>query len=58
MWGITPESVAERAGWDSLTAVANGEVLPFDDNLIARIGPRQVDGLEALASIFHPDLFK
>ena len=58
MWGITPESVAERAGWDSLTAVTNGEVLPFDDNLIARIGPRQVDGLEALARIFHPDLFK
>lgn len=58
MWGITPESVAERAGWGSLTAVANGSVLPFDDNLIARIGPRQVDGLEALAKIFHPGLFK
>ena len=58
MWGVTPESVAERAGWGSLTAVANGVVLPFDDNLIARIGPRQVDGLEALAKIFHPDLFK
>ncbi len=58
MWGVTPESVAERAGWGSLTAVANGIVLPFDDNLIARIGPRQVDGLEALAKIFHPDLFK
>jgi len=58
MWGITPESVAERAGWNSLTAVANGVVLPFDDNLIARIGPRQVDGLEALAKIFHPGLFK
>lgn len=58
MWGITPESLAERAGWDSLTAVANDKVLPFDDNLIARIGPRQVDGLEALAKFFHPDLFK
>jgi len=58
MWGITPESVTERAGWDTLTVVENGFVLPFDDNLIARIGPRQVDGLEALARIFHPDLFK
>ena len=58
MWGVTPESVANRAGWDSLTAVSNGFVLPFDDNLIARIGPRQVDGLEALAMILHPDLFK
>jgi len=58
MWGVTPESVAERAGWGSLTAVANMVILPFDDNLIARIGPRQVDGLEALARIFHPELFK
>ena len=58
MWGVTPESVAARPGWGALTAVQEGRVLPFDDNLIARIGPRQVDGLEALAKIFHPDLFK
>ena len=58
MWGVTPESVAERPGWDALTAVKEGMVLPFDDNLIARIGPRQVDGLEALAKIFHPELFE
>ena len=58
MWGITPESVAQRPGWDALTAVKEGHVLPFDDNLIARIGPRQVDGLEALARILHPEAFK
>ena len=57
MWGITPESVAERPGWDALSAVKGSRVLPFDDNLIARVGPRQVDGLEALVKIFHPDLF-
>ena len=57
MWGITPESVAERPGWDALGAVQEGRVLPFDDNLIARIGPRQVDGLEALAEILHPEAF-
>jgi iron complex transport system substrate-binding protein len=58
MWGVTPESIAERPGWGTLSAVQNGKVIPFDDNLIARIGPRQVDGLEALAAIFHPDLVK
>jgi iron complex transport system substrate-binding protein len=58
MWGITPESVAQRPGWNALTAVKEGHVLPFDDNLIARIGPRQVDGLEALARILHPEAFK
>jgi iron complex transport system substrate-binding protein len=58
MWGITPESVAQRPGWNALTAVKQGHVLPFDDNLIARIGPRQVDGLEALARVLHPEAFK
>ena len=58
MWGITPESVTQRPGWQALTAVKEGRVLPFDDNLIARIGPRQVDGLEALARILHPEAFE
>ncbi|MBM3136693.1 MAG: cobalamin-binding protein [Chloroflexi bacterium] len=58
MWGTTPESVAARPGWEALTAVREGRVLPFDDNLLARIGPRQVEGLEALAKIFHPEVFE
>jgi iron complex transport system substrate-binding protein len=32
--------------------------MPFDDNLLARIGPRQVDGLEALAKILHPEVYE
>jgi iron complex transport system substrate-binding protein len=58
MWGVTPESLALRPGWEALTAVKEGRVLPFDDNLIVRFGPRQVDGLEALASILHPEAFE
>lgn len=58
MWGVTPESVAERPGWHALSAVKEGRVLPFDDNLLARIGPRQVDGLEALAKVLHPEAFE
>lgn len=58
LWGETPETVAARAGWGALRAVQEGRVVPFDDNLIARIGPRQVDGLEALAEILHPEAFE
>lgn len=55
VWGgITPEMVAARAGWDSITAVQEGKVYPFDDNLVSRPGPRLVDGLEALAKLLHP----
>ncbi|MBM4425139.1 MAG: cobalamin-binding protein [Chloroflexi bacterium] len=56
--GQTPELVAQRPGWDSLKAVKNNTVYTFDDNLVSRPGPRVVDGLETLAKLFHPDLFK
>lgn len=58
VWGITPESLAEREGWSTLSAVQSGNVLPFDDNLLARPGPRLIDGLEALAQLIHPEAFE
>ncbi len=57
-YGATPASVKQRSGWDNLGAVKNGNIFPFDDNLVSRPGPRLVDGLEALAKLLHPDLFK
>ncbi|TET51528.1 MAG: cobalamin-binding protein [Anaerolineales bacterium] len=56
-WGITPESVAGRPGWDVIAAVQEGRVYGIDDNLISRQGPRVVDGIEALAKLIHPELF-
>ena len=58
IWGITPEMVAERAGWDAIDAVANGRVYPFNDDLASRPGPRLVDGLEEMARLIHPELFE
>ncbi|MCC6298707.1 MAG: ABC transporter substrate-binding protein [Anaerolineales bacterium] len=58
MWGVTAEAVQARAGWDALDAVKNGNIFPFDDNLVSRPGPRLVDGLEQLAKLLHPELFK
>jgi iron complex transport system substrate-binding protein len=57
-FGITIESVKTRAGWDELPAVLNDQIFPFDDNLVSRPGPRLVDGLEALARLLHPEVFK
>lgn len=56
--GITPESVAARPGWDGISAVKNNRVLEINDDLVSRPGPRMVDGLEELAKVLHPDLFK
>ncbi|HMS01240.1 MAG TPA: cobalamin-binding protein [Anaerolineales bacterium] len=58
MWGVTPEAVLARAGWDAIDAVKNNQIFAFDDNLVSRPGPRLVDGLEQLAKLLHPELFK
>ena len=58
MWGTTAEAVATRPGWDTLKAVVDGKIFPFDDNLVSRPGPRLIDGLEALARLLHPEVFK
>jgi len=56
--GQTPELVAARTGWETISAVQNGAVYTFDDNLVSRPGPRVVDGLEQLARLIHPELFE
>jgi len=58
LYGQSAETVAIRPGWDSLKAVIDGNIFPFDDNLVSRPGPRLVDGLEALAKLVHPEVFK
>jgi iron complex transport system substrate-binding protein len=57
-YGITVDSVAQRPGWQAITAVKQRRIEPIDDNLVSRPGPRIVDGLEAAAKIIHPELFK
>jgi iron complex transport system substrate-binding protein len=57
-YGTTPDSLKQRTGWGGLAAMQNGQIYPFDDNLVSRPGPRLVDGLEALAKLLHPEAFK
>lgn len=57
-YGVTPEQVAARAGWEQLKAVQTGQVIPFNDDMASRPGPRLVDALEILARTLHPELFE
>lgn len=57
-YGMTPEQVAARNGWQTLKAVKEGKIYAFNDDLVSRPGPRLVDGLEELARIIHPELYK
>ncbi|MSQ40159.1 MAG: cobalamin-binding protein [Dehalococcoidia bacterium] len=53
----TPEIVAARPGWEIITAVKKGTVIPVNGDLTTRPGPRIVDGLELIAKTLHPELF-
>ena len=55
-YGTTPEIVAKRPGWGTMTAVKAGAIRAADDVVISRPGPRLVEGLVALAIAIHPDL--
>lgn len=57
-YGMTPEAVKQRAGWEGLAAVQQDQIYTFDDNLVSRPGARLVDGLETLAKLIHPGVFE
>ena len=40
--------MAERPGWETLTAVTNGTVVELDDDVASRWGPRIVDLLRVI----------
>ena len=44
----TAVTVAERPGWETLTAVNNGAVVELDDDVASRWGPRIVDLLRVI----------
>ena len=47
--GQSPRTVAKRPGWDHIAAVENGGVIPLDDDVASRWGPRVVDYLRRIA---------
>jgi iron complex transport system substrate-binding protein len=47
--GQNPTTVAARPGWNTLKAVKNDNVVPLDDDLASRWGPRIVDLARSIA---------
>jgi iron complex transport system substrate-binding protein len=51
--------LTQRAGWNNLRAVKNGQVYMTDGNqYFNRPGPRLVESLQILAEILHPETFE
>jgi iron complex transport system substrate-binding protein len=57
-YGVSVDQLKQRAGWSAIKAVQDGKIYTFDDNTVSRPGPRLVDGLETMAKLIHPELFK
>jgi len=50
--------VREESRLGDTDARLNGRVYALDGNLTSRPGPRIVDGLEQMARLIHPEIFK
>ena len=48
-FGVTAESIAQRPGWEGMSALANDAVVTLDEDIASRWGPRIVDFLQAVA---------
>ncbi|MDH5504579.1 MAG: ABC transporter substrate-binding protein [Acidimicrobiia bacterium] len=46
---VTADSLAERPGWEALSAVQDGRIVELSDDIASRWGPRVVDLLRAVA---------
>jgi iron complex transport system substrate-binding protein len=46
---VSGDSLKERPGWDTLTAVQNGSIVELDDDVASRWGPRIVESMRAVA---------
>lgn len=54
-YGVCPGDVSGRPGWGAMTAVREGAIVPVDDILVTRPGPRLAEGLVALTLAIHPE---
>jgi iron complex transport system substrate-binding protein len=55
---VTADSVKSRSGWGTISAVRTGRISEFNDDVITRAGPRTGIGIEQLARVIHPEVFR
>ncbi len=52
-YGESPDTVAARPGWNEISAVRKGLVIPVDADISSRWGPRIVDYVRAVGEALH-----
>lgn len=52
------QKVYSRSGWGNVKAITNKQVFTINSDLVSRPGPRLAEGVEQLAKIVYPSIFK
>ena len=52
------DAVLTRDGWAAVPAVENDQVFDVDSDTVTRPGPRLIEGVETLAELVYPEIFK
>jgi iron complex transport system substrate-binding protein len=50
--------VLNREGWSEVPAIKSGNVFDVDSDTVTRPGPRLIEGVETLAELIYPEIFK
>src|SRR5699024_6453822 len=50
--------IKSRDGWDKITAMKDDRLVPIEDNIVTRIGPRVTDALKQFAEAIYPDQYQ
>ncbi|WHY83914.1 ABC transporter substrate-binding protein [Neobacillus novalis] len=52
------DQVLARKGWADVPALKNKQVFDVDNDTVTRPGPRLIEGVETLAELIYPEVFK
>jgi iron complex transport system substrate-binding protein len=55
-WGSF-DTIKDRPGWETISALQNDRIYDIDSDLLARAGSRIAETIETLAEVFHPELY-
>ena len=55
--GVTPDSIAQRPGFDKIKAVREGQVYIIDEGFVSSPTFRLAEGVEQLAKLMYPEVY-
>ncbi len=57
-YAVSPQTLKVHPAWQNTNAVKNNRVFTINGDIVSRPGPRIAQGIEEVAKIIHPELYK